>query len=351
MKHVDYIIVGGGISGAMLSYTLMKYGASVQLFDLPDENMSSKVAAGLWNPIVLKRLKKVWKADEMMEELATVYPDIERWTDASFFDPIPIRRVFHNAGEQNDWMGLTSSPAFSSYLDDELADLPKGIVGDHRSGLMKGTGRLRVNIFMKAVREQLMGTGNFSNARFEWDQVIRDEEGVSYGELRAHAVISCQGTQLALGQGGIPQNGFAPVKGEVIGVRLDRDLGRECIHQGHFMLAEGDHRATVGATYAWDGFEKGPSTAKKEELADHVRKVYNGSFEIEQHVAGVRPATKDRRPMVGPHADLAHTYIFGGMGSRAVLMAPYLSRVLVEHFMYGAPLLEECLPKRFAPTS
>ena len=54
-KHVDYIIVGGGISGCVLSYMLMKYGANVMMYDLPDENISSSVAAGLWNPIVLKR--------------------------------------------------------------------------------------------------------------------------------------------------------------------------------------------------------------------------------------------------------------------------------------------------------
>jgi glycine/D-amino acid oxidase-like deaminating enzyme len=113
------------------------------------------------------------------------------------------------------------------------------------------------------------------------------------------------------------------------------------------MLAEGDRRATVGATYAWDRFEDGPSKEKKEELTDHVRKVYDGSFQVEEHLAGVRPATKDRRPLVGPLNSLAHTYIFGGMGSRAVLMTPYLARVLAEHFMYGAPLLEECLPQRF----
>jgi hypothetical protein len=34
------------------------------------------------------------------------------------------------------------------------------------------------------------------------------------------------------------------------------------------------------------------------------------------------------------------------MGSRAVLMTPYLAQHLVEHFMYGSPLLEECLPAR-----
>jgi L-2-hydroxyglutarate oxidase LhgO len=56
MKYVDYIVVGGGISGSVLSYTLMKYGASVHVFDLPKENQSSVVASGLWNPVVLNRM-------------------------------------------------------------------------------------------------------------------------------------------------------------------------------------------------------------------------------------------------------------------------------------------------------
>ena len=47
MKYVDYIVVGGGIAGSVLSYTLMKYGASVQMFDQPNANKSSVVASGL----------------------------------------------------------------------------------------------------------------------------------------------------------------------------------------------------------------------------------------------------------------------------------------------------------------
>jgi len=85
MKYVDYIVVGGGISGSVLSYTLMKYGASVHVFDLPKENQSSVVASGLWNPVVLKRMKKVWKADEMMETLQRVYPAMENWTGKKFY--------------------------------------------------------------------------------------------------------------------------------------------------------------------------------------------------------------------------------------------------------------------------
>ncbi|MEL0026225.1 MAG: FAD-dependent oxidoreductase, partial [Schleiferiaceae bacterium] len=243
-KHVDYIIVGGGISGCVLSYTLMKYGASVVVFDLPENNKCSNVAAGLWNPVVLKRMKKVWKADEMMGELHAVYPDMERWTASQFFDPIAIRRVFHNAGEQNTWMELCDSPAFSSYLEDSISPLPKGVVGEFESGQMKSTGRLNVLGFIEAVHTALRKEESFREERFDWNAVVRDSEGVDYHDLRAHAVISCQGAQMALGETDLLQQGFAPVKGEVIRVKLDATLEKECIHQKHFMLSEGNNEVT-----------------------------------------------------------------------------------------------------------
>lgn len=346
-KHFDYIVVGGGISGCVLSYTLMKYGASVLMYDMPKENKSSAIAAGLWNPIVLKRMKKVWKADEMMDELHTVYPDMEQWTSSQFFDPVSIRRVFHNAGEQNTWMELCDSPAFSMYLEDSISPLPESVVGEFESGRMKGTGRLNVVAFMAAVHEALRKENGFREERFEWDAVVRDAEGVDYKDVRAHAVISCEGAQMALEEKTLTQGGFAPVKGEVIRVELDKPLENECIHQKHFMLSEGNNEVTVGATYAWDGFGDGPTQEKKRELEEHVSKVWNGSTRTLDHKSGVRPATKDRRPIVGAHA-LEHTWVFGGMGSRAVLMAPYLAKVLVEHFIYGTDLLAECLPSRFS---
>lgn len=346
IKHTDYIIVGGGISGCVLSYTLMKYGASVVMYDLPNENISSSVAAGLWNPVVLKRMKKVWKADEMMEELHEVYPDIERWTNASFLESIDIRRVFASVAEQNNWLELTDSPALSKYLHGDLENLPEGIIGAYSSGKMKGTGRLQVNTFIAAVQLKLSELESLQNVRFDWNKVKRNSEGVSYKGLHAHAIISCEGTQMALGRDSLQQNGFAPVKGELIRAKLDKGLVGECIHQKHFMLSEGKNEVSIGATYAWEGFESGPTKEKKQVLKQHLDNVWEGSFEIIDQISGVRPATKDRRPMVGPHS-LQHTWVFSGMGSRAVLMAPYLAKVLVEHFFYGSELLEECLPQRF----
>jgi len=52
---IDFIIVGRGLAASVLAHTLYKENLSFKI--IGDENLSncSKVAAGIWNPIVFKR--------------------------------------------------------------------------------------------------------------------------------------------------------------------------------------------------------------------------------------------------------------------------------------------------------
>ena len=46
MKHFDYIIVGQGLAGTLLTHRLLKLGKSVLVIDKHREFTSSKVAPG-----------------------------------------------------------------------------------------------------------------------------------------------------------------------------------------------------------------------------------------------------------------------------------------------------------------
>ena len=60
---VDYIIVGQGLAGSLIAYELLKRNRKILVYDLPEENQSSSVAAGLFNPVTGRRFVKTWKAD------------------------------------------------------------------------------------------------------------------------------------------------------------------------------------------------------------------------------------------------------------------------------------------------
>ena len=61
MKEVDYIVVGLGIAGISFCEELENNHKSFIAFD-NDKVTSTKVAAGVINPVVLKRFTPVWNA-------------------------------------------------------------------------------------------------------------------------------------------------------------------------------------------------------------------------------------------------------------------------------------------------
>ena len=85
MKKVDYIIVGQGLAGTILAQSLLKKNKSFVVIDDATLSCASKVAAGLYNPIVFKRLVKSWLADDLLPFMASFYSEMETFLDSKFY--------------------------------------------------------------------------------------------------------------------------------------------------------------------------------------------------------------------------------------------------------------------------
>ena len=66
----------------------------------------------------------------------------------------------------------------------------------------------------------------------------------------------------------------------------------------------------------------------KEELLSKLKKLINCEFEIVNQVAGIRPTVKDRRPLVGQHSKHENMFILNGLGTRGVMIGPYVAHQL-----------------------
>lgn len=87
------LVVGGGLAGSSLSFQLSRMGCKVTLID-SGVNVSSRVAAGMINPLVFRRMTKSWRVDEFIPYAVDFYQSIEQLTNSSFFHPVTIRRFF-----------------------------------------------------------------------------------------------------------------------------------------------------------------------------------------------------------------------------------------------------------------
>ena len=88
-------------------------------------------------------------------------------------------------------------------------------------------------------------------------------------------------------------------------------------------------------------------TNKKNKLLKKVATLGDFEFKVVDQKAGVRPTTKDRRPLIGKHPTLENMYIFNGLGSKGVMLAPFLSTQLIDSILTGSKIDPEADISRY----
>ena len=116
---VDYIIVGCGLAGISFCEIAEQNGKSFVVINKND-CASSNVAAGLYNPVILKRFSQVWHANEQLEILTDFYSNLEHKLNCKLDYKLPIYRKLFSIEEQNNWFTATDNPKISNHLSSIL---------------------------------------------------------------------------------------------------------------------------------------------------------------------------------------------------------------------------------------
>ena len=337
----DVLIIGQGLAGAVLSETLALQGKRVCVFDRPQAGRSSVVAAGMVKPIVLRLTIPSWRASEMLAIAGAFYRELEMRYDTTFWHPLTLAAIFPTAQEAGIWQLRTKDPEIAPFLEREstadvaLESLPR----PYGHGVVKRCGWLDVQGFLDQHRARWSKAGDLVETSVAPSDHIPVPGGVRIHERSAPVVVYCEGPFSAY-------PGLVPVRGEGLTVRVP-GLDLQCaVHRGVFLLPIGDQTYRVGATFAWDDVWSGPTTEARHYLTDRLERLLERPFEVVDHWAGVRPTSRDRRPIIGRIG--AYEAVFNGLGSRGVLLAPWSAQHLTDHLFKAAPLDAEVDPVRFA---
>jgi len=346
---VDYIIVGQGIAGSSVAFQLIEAGYSIKVIDALEEGQASRIASGIWNPVVLKRMKKVWLADEMLQELMPFYQRVEQIIQERIIDDTRVLRLFSNALEANEWLTICDKPAFSTIVSDQIIHLNNEMFENTQGlGLVEKSGRIDTNMWLSGYRQWLNTNAMLDESVLIYDALDIESEHVKYRNLIAKkGIIFCEGMHAAMLNPFFKQLPFALTKGETLDIYVPELNLNYIVNAGVFVLPLGDDVYKVGATYAWHASDKTPTIEGRHELLRELEKFLKVKYEVVAHHAGIRPTVKDRRPLLGTHRDFKNVHIFNGMGSRGVLMAPYLSKVFIDYLGGKTELPKEADIKRF----
>lgn len=333
--EVDFLLIGQGLAGTVLSYRLLKEGKSVLVIDLPEGNKSSRVAAGLYNPITGRRLVKTWNADLLFPEIEPLYSSLEKELEKVFLYEKPIYIPFLTIEEQNEWMGKSGDLEFEPYLERIQTNGLYSEINDPYGGiLLKMTGYLDINTLLDHYSFYLKKNGALLEGVFDEEQLQFDSEGVRYGNVKAKAIVYCNGLG-AMDSRFFQTLPFVPVKGEIMDIQQDFKP-KEIINRGVFRVVLPDGSIRLGSTYSWSDTDDSPTEAAKNELLEKSDKlILVEGRSIIHHKTGIRPTTRDRKPFLGKHPEYESVYIFNGFGPKGVSLVPFYSKMMVELLIHG----------------
>ncbi len=345
-KKVDYLIVGQGIAGTILTYQLIKRNKTVAIIDNKPSDSSSRVAAGLFNPITGRKFVKTWKADELFPCLHSFYREFETYLGAKFFRTCEIFRPFENLGEQNDWDGKTANDDYKDYIevvrDSSLFPLVKN---PHGGLLVKNGGFLDLNTMLDVARAKFSESVTVVEETFDPTALKVNDDGVEYGDIKANRLINCAGSNANMD----PLFSWLPfrlVKGEVLHLQSDEKI-EHIFNKGCFITPPLNGVCRAGSTYDWKDLTTKPTENGRNTIMEKLNALIKWQVEIKDHKAGIRPATLDRKPFIGVHPEFATIFVFNGLGTKGVSLAPYFSEQFVGYLEDGLKLDSEVDIKRY----
>jgi glycine oxidase len=346
MKTVDYIIVGCGLASVAFCEQLRAHDRSYIVFDNASQK-SSIVAAGLYNPVVLKRFSEVWKAKTQLEIALPLYAKIEKDLNIKIDFKLRILRRFTSIQEQNQWFTASDKPSLEAFLSTQLVkntnteiDAPYGF------GEVLHAGRLDTETLITNYREFLKQHDRLQLGTFLYDTIKFEADSIQYNNLQSKHIVFAEG----FGVNGNPYFNYIPLtgsKGEILTIKSPDLKIDYAIKSSVFVIPLGNDLYNVGSTYNNADKTQEITDIAKKELLLKLKTFIKCDFEVVNHVAGIRPTVKDRRPLVGRHPKYKNLYVLNGLGSRGVMISPYVADQLYQFIEKDEVLDAEIDIKRF----
>lgn len=333
----DYLIIGSGLAGIAFAEMALQNNKTIKVFENHSQN-SSRIAGGLYNPVILKRFSEVWKSQEQIDIVNHFYARLEEKLNVQIDFKIPIFRKLFSVEEQNNWFVASDKPNLAPFLSTTINYTQyNGIQSPFGYGEVLQSGYVDTAVLLKCYHHFLIEHDLIVFETFDYNQIEVTNEAVLYKGQSYKNVIFAEGFGLHANPffNQLPLDG---TKGELLIIKApDLDLN-VILNSSVFIVPLGNDLFKVGATYNWDDKTALPTEEGRKELEANLNGLLHCDFEIMDHLAGIRPTVRDRKPMIGTHPKHPNLHVLNGLGTRGVMLAPAMAKELYEHLEYQKPI-------------
>jgi hypothetical protein len=334
----DLCIVGFGLAGLSVA----RHARLSHLdFDIISDasQLSSKVAGGIINPISVKRMKPVWQIEQFLPYAKDYYTEIENIIDTKIINDKHLWVYIHNTEQENNWYVAYDKVRLKPIMIPKLISNPNQYLNAQKIGKIDAGLVNLSELFIKTQR-YYDSINTWHNHSFNYNDLQICPDHVEYDSKKYKHIVFCEGY-------GVVHNpffndlGIYGNKGDYLIIKSEHLKMKNIAKAKYFLIPLGNDLYKFGATYQRRPLNHEPSGDAKNQLIEALDKMINVSYKIVGQVCGIRPTTRDRKPILGTHQTHKNLHILNGFGSRGVLTSPLLGKKLISHIFEASPLDKE----------
>jgi glycine oxidase len=337
----DVIIVGGGVIGLSIARQLAGR-KSVLLLDRGTTGQgTSRAAAGMLTPLSeaddqgpffrLSRASHAMYASFVEEVEAESKMHVGYSAEGLLF-LASTAQAAEVLRRRYEWQKTAGFPVELMSHDDVLKLEPLITLPVLTAVFISGESSLAPRLLGNALREACVNRGVEIRTNTRVDAVAANSVRVANSTLEASAIVVASGVWSNEISGLEPSIPVHPRKGQILSLRMPAGAFRRMIRwEGSYFSPRTTGELVVGATNEDAGFDLSNTPAglgrllmDAQQMSSHV-----GQYPILETWTGLRPATPDGLPILGPSA-VPGVYYATGHYRNGVLLAPITANIIAD---------------------
>ncbi len=334
----DILIVGFGLAGLSVAQHAQELGLS---FDIVNDNSqkSSKIAGGILNPIAIKRMKPVWNLESFLPYAKDYYQKLEEQYGLNILTQKDIKVYIQDNYKANLWFEALDNKRVTPYMSSQLSPNANPLFNTSDHGRVEAHQIALTHLFSEIIAHYKQ-LDCYSEHTFDYSSVSFLDAKVMYNQNSYKHLIFCEGY-------GIIKNPFFNTlgiygnKGDYVIIHAKDLKTKHILKAKFFLIPLGDDTYKFGATYQRQPLDHVPSDKARAELLEALDNMIDCPYKVIDQVCGIRPTTKDRKPILGTHHTYKNLHVFNGFGSRGVMTSPLLGKQLIDYVFNSIPLAKD----------
>ncbi|MCG8436114.1 MAG: glycine oxidase ThiO [Gammaproteobacteria bacterium] len=350
----DIIVIGAGVVGLLSARELARAGHSVLVLERGLAGRgASRAAAGVLTALY------PWRCSAPLVALShwsqRIYPvladDIRRETgiDPEFTSSGMLVFDEEDKGPAEAWARYNAQPIDNVKADDLRHLEPALSIFPRPAIFLPTVAHLQSSQFMRALQESVFNQGVPIRQEVEvLDLIAADNKVIGVrtgeGELFADRIVVAAGAWSAQVVAGLGiELPVKPIRGQMILFGGPPGLiTRILLEKDRYIVSRRNGNILVGSTAEDVGFSKDVTKEALDELTEAAKlmlPLLEGAA-IQRQWSGLRPASADGLPYIGPHPEIEGLYFNTGHFRHGITTAPASARLLSDLISGHSPILD-----------